>query len=322
MPRATSRTAAVSTCGSRAVFRASAATVCLMAAPVSSCGCGRPGRTHRSRSGAVHALVTTAGSRCARVLAMSASWSSSPRGSLTSTPVAVAVMEFSHLTKPCASVPQMPAAGWSARGSSVLSGLGARVSARNSQYRSAGTGRAQTRVPAPVVSVRRVRRAAITPAMSRRCAGEQSGSSARWRSWSSRWRSSGSISAPASSQSKASVRAGTVPLSRHARTIMLTSAVAAYSRMVSCHHGSLTSPARLLIRSELALTCRAARYSWNVRCAKAYRPAGDSTSRPLRVTFSRNASPVTDEEKRRSCGSRISSTRAAGSALTWPAIIW
>ena len=67
--------------------------------------------------------------------------------------------------------------------------------------------------------------------------------------------------------------AGIVPLSRHARTMTLTSAVAAYSRMVSCHHGSLTLPARLLTRSELALTCRAARYSWNVRCAKAYRPS-------------------------------------------------
>ena len=151
-----------------------------------SCGWGRPGRTHRSDVGAVHAPVTTAGSGSASVLEMSASDSSSPRGSLTSTPVAVAVIEFSHLTKPCASVPQIPAAGWSARGSSVLSGLGARVSARNSQYRSAGTGRAQTLVPASVVSVRRVSRAAATPAISRRCEGEQSGSSARLRSLSRR----------------------------------------------------------------------------------------------------------------------------------------
>ena len=64
-----------------------------------------------------------------------------------------------------------------------------------------------------------------------------------------------------------------MPLSRQARTIGLASAVAAYSRMVSCHQGSLTLSARLFTRSGLALTCRAARYSWKVRCVKAYRPA-------------------------------------------------
>ena len=100
----------------------------------------------------------------------------------------------------------------------------------------------------------------------------------------------------ASAQSKASVRAAIVPLSRQARTIGLASAVAAYSRMVSCHQGSLTLSTRLLTRSELALTCRAARYSWNVRWVKAYRPSGVSASSPLRATLSRNASPVTDEE--------------------------
>ena len=99
----------------------------------------------------------------------------------------------------------------------------------------------------------------------------------------------------ASAQSKASVRAAIVPLSRQARTIGLASAVAAYSRMVSCHQGSLTLSTRLFTRSELALTCRAARYSWNVRWVKAYRPSA-SASRPLRATLSRNSSPVTDEE--------------------------
>ena len=90
-------------------------------------------------------------------------------------PVAVAVIEFSQLTKARASVPQMPVAGWSARGSHGLSGCGAWVSARKSQYRSAGTGRAQILVPAAVIRVRRMRRAAWTPAISRRCSGGQSG---------------------------------------------------------------------------------------------------------------------------------------------------
>ena len=67
-------------------------------------------------------------------------------------PVAVAVIEFSHVTKACASAPQMPVAGWSASGSHGPSGLGAWVSARKSQYRSAGTGRAQILVPAAVVT--------------------------------------------------------------------------------------------------------------------------------------------------------------------------
>ena len=212
-------------------------------------------------------------------------------------PVAVAVIEFSHVTKACASVPQMPVAGWSARGSHGLSGCGARVSWRKSQYRSAGTGRAQILVPVAVIRVRRMRRAAWTPAISRRCSGGQSGSYARSRSRSSRWRSSGSISALASSQSKARVRAGIVPLSRQARTIGLASAVAAYSRMVSCHQGSLTLSARLFTRSGVALTCRAARYSWNVRCVKAYRPAVASTNKPLLDMSSRNASPVTEAEE-------------------------
>ena len=75
-------------------------------------------------------------------------------------PVAVAVIEFSHLTKACASVPQMPVAGWSAWGSQGLSGRGTWVSARKSQYRSAGTGRAQILAPAAVMRVWRVRRAA------------------------------------------------------------------------------------------------------------------------------------------------------------------
>ena len=97
-------------------------------------------------------------------------------------PAAVAVIEFSHLTKACASVPQMPMAGWSARGSQVLSGRGAWVSARKSQYRSAGTGRAQILVPAAVVRVWRVSRVAATPAISRRCSAEQSGSNACRRS--------------------------------------------------------------------------------------------------------------------------------------------
>ena len=159
-------------------------------------------------------------------------------------PAAVAVTEFSHRTKACASVPQDPVAGWSARGSHGLSGRGAWVSARKSQYRSAGTGWAQILVPAAVIRVWRVRRVAVTPAISRRCSAEQSGSNARWRSRSRRWRRSGSISVLASPQSKARVRAGIVGLSRQALTMRLASAVAAYSRMVSRHQGSLTLPAR------------------------------------------------------------------------------
>jgi hypothetical protein len=90
-------------------------------------------------------------------------------------PVAITVIEFSHVTKACASAPQMPVAGWSVPGSQGLSGCGARVSARKSQYRSAGTGRVAILVPAAVVRVRRTSRAARTPAISRRCSAGQSG---------------------------------------------------------------------------------------------------------------------------------------------------
>ena len=54
-------------------------------------------------------------------------------------------------------------------------GRGAVVSARNSQYRSAGTGRAQILVPVSVVRGCRTRRAIWTPAISRRCGAGQSG---------------------------------------------------------------------------------------------------------------------------------------------------
>ena len=120
MSSTTSRTAAVSTWGSMAVFRASMATAWRIAAPVSSCGWGWPGRSHSpgvaadpdaAVSGWVQAHVTEAGSWRLRALEMTSSWSSSWRGSLTSMPVAIAVIEFSHLTKACASVPQIPVAG-------------------------------------------------------------------------------------------------------------------------------------------------------------------------------------------------------------------
>ena len=74
---------------------------------------------------------------------MASSSSSSCRASLTSLPVAVALIEFSHATKASASLPQTPAAGWPVPRTEGLSGGGAPVSCTKSQYRSAGTGLAQ-----------------------------------------------------------------------------------------------------------------------------------------------------------------------------------
>ena len=153
------------------MFLASAAIAWLIAAPVSSCGSGWPGRTHspqlRLRPGAGHRGREPAGERAGDALFRQFI----AAGSRTSRPVAVTVIEFAHATNACASVPQMPVAGCSASGAHGPSGRGAAVSARNSQYRSAGTGRAQILVPASVVRVCRTSRAIWTPAISRRCGG-------------------------------------------------------------------------------------------------------------------------------------------------------
>ena len=117
MLRATLRTAAVSTWGSMAVFLASAAIAWRMRGAAQLVRVGLAGTEPQSRwPGCVHADVTEAGSWPASAPAMASSWSSSWRGSLTSMPVAVAVIEFSHVTKACASVPQIPVAGCSASG--------------------------------------------------------------------------------------------------------------------------------------------------------------------------------------------------------------
>ena len=274
--RATSSTAAVSTCGSRAVFRASAATAWRIAAPGSSCGWGWPGRSHSPslrlrprRPGGRHRAA--AGGRAVPATASSAS-SSRPRepdldarggggdrvqpgdeGLRLGTPDAGSGLAGRGRTGCPAEAP------WCRPGT-------ASTGRRGPGWRRPGFRRRWSACGAP----------GARPAPRRSAAGarrEQPGSYARARSRSRRRRRSGSISVLASSQSKARVRAGIVPLSRQARTIGLASAVAAYSRMVSCHQGSLTLSARLFTRSGVAPTCRAARYSWNVRWVKAYRPA-------------------------------------------------